>query len=59
MLTLVDALFLSMLSFHVVGGFVRTVATYHSLKGARLERYDPLRFCAVIVDEAHHAAAPS
>jgi superfamily II DNA or RNA helicase len=44
------------------GGVVyrnRTVATYHSLKGPRLERYDPEDFVGVIVDEAHHAAAPS
>ncbi|GAA5909143.1 hypothetical protein JCM5296_006656 [Sporobolomyces johnsonii] len=39
-----------------------TVATYHTLARndlARLEKFDPEYFKAVIIDEAHHAVAPS
>ncbi|PWN48973.1 P-loop containing nucleoside triphosphate hydrolase protein [Violaceomyces palustris] len=38
-----------------------TVATYQTLHRSRdrLEKFDPRGFKAVIVDEAHHAAAPS
>ena len=37
-----------------------TVATVQSLRSSdRLSKYDPTRFKCVIVDEAHHAAAPS
>ncbi|GJE87676.1 DEAD/DEAH box helicase [Phanerochaete sordida] len=37
-----------------------TVATYQTLsQGQRLEKFDPSYLKAVIVDEAHHAAAPS
>ncbi|KAL7419799.1 putative ATP-dependent helicase IRC3 [Cryptotrichosporon argae] len=37
-----------------------TVATYQTLlSAARLDKFDPARFGLVIVDEAHHAAAPS
>lgn len=35
------------------------VASVQSLQGARLERYEPGAFSLVIVDECHHAAAPS
>lgn len=38
----------------------RTVATYQTLlRPARLEKFDPAQLKAIIVDEAHHAAAPS
>jgi len=38
----------------------RTVATYQTLlKPQRLAKFDPCNLKAVIVDEAHHAAAPS
>ena len=36
-----------------------TVGTYQSLRPHRLWAYDPSNFCAVIVDEAHHAVSPS
>ncbi|VDB99642.1 unnamed protein product [Peniophora sp. CBMAI 1063] len=37
-----------------------TVATYQTLlRPQRLEKFDPLHLRAVVVDEAHHAAAPS
>lgn len=37
-----------------------TIATYQTLKSAeRLAKFDPHQLKAVIVDEAHHAAAPS
>ncbi|GLB36102.1 putative type III restriction enzyme, res subunit [Lyophyllum shimeji] len=37
-----------------------TVATYQTLlNAARLEKFDPRHLKAIIVDEAHHAAAPS
>ncbi|KDQ16273.1 hypothetical protein BOTBODRAFT_30973 [Botryobasidium botryosum FD-172 SS1] len=37
-----------------------TVATYQTLMGSRrLAKFDPTTIKAVIVDEAHHAAAPS
>ncbi|EJD04075.1 P-loop containing nucleoside triphosphate hydrolase protein [Fomitiporia mediterranea MF3/22] len=37
-----------------------TVATYQSLlRNTRLEKFDPNRLKCIIVDEAHHAAAPS
>ena len=36
-----------------------TIATYQSLRPHRLSAYNPLDFCAVIVDEAHHAVSPS
>ncbi|KIP11377.1 hypothetical protein PHLGIDRAFT_83369 [Phlebiopsis gigantea 11061_1 CR5-6] len=37
-----------------------TVATYQTLlRPARLEKFDPATLKAIIVDEAHHAAAPS
>lgn len=35
------------------------VASVQTLQGRRLERLDPEEFAAVIVDEAHHATAPS
>jgi superfamily II DNA or RNA helicase len=35
------------------------VASVQTLQGPRLERYAPEAFALVIVDEAHHAAAPS
>jgi ATP-dependent helicase IRC3 len=38
----------------------RTVATYQTLLNPnRFQKFDPKYFKAVIVDEAHHAAAPS
>ena len=38
----------------------RTVATYQTLlRTPRLQKFDPVGLKAVIVDEAHHAAAPS
>ncbi len=38
----------------------RTVATYQTLNNIdRLKKLDPSRFKLIIVDEAHHAAAPS
>lgn len=38
----------------------RTVATYQTLlQPTRLAKFDPKFLKAVIVDEAHHAAAPS
>jgi len=37
-----------------------TVATYQTLaQGNRLNKFDPSRLKAIIVDEAHHATAPS
>lgn len=37
-----------------------TVATYQTLlQPSRLQKFQPERMKAVIVDEAHHAAAPS
>ena len=37
-----------------------TVATYQTLlRASRLQKFDPAGLKAVIVDEAHHAAAPS
>ncbi|KAF8327906.1 P-loop containing nucleoside triphosphate hydrolase protein [Cantharellus anzutake] len=37
-----------------------TVATYQSLlRDERIRKFDPVRLKAVIIDEAHHAAAPS
>ena len=37
-----------------------TVATYQTLlRAPRLQKFDPAGLMAVIVDEAHHAAAPS
>ncbi|KAG8916856.1 hypothetical protein FRC01_002836, partial [Tulasnella sp. 417] len=37
-----------------------TVATYQTLKQPeRLEKFDPTRFKVIVVDEAHHAVAPS
>ena len=37
-----------------------TVATYQTLlRAPRLQKFDPAGLKAVIVDEAHHAAAPS
>ena len=41
-------------------GFHRTVATYQTLNNEeRLAKFNPRKLKAVIVDEAHHAAAPS
>ena len=38
----------------------RTVATYQTLlESGRLYKFSPQRFKAIVVDEAHHAAAPS
>jgi len=38
----------------------RTVATYQTLlESDRLHKFSPESFKAVVVDEAHHAAAPS
>ena len=38
----------------------RTVATYQTLnRERRLQKFDPMNLKAVIVDEAHHAAAKS
>jgi len=38
----------------------RTVATYQTLlESERLRKFSPQSFKAIIVDEAHHAAAPS
>lgn len=38
----------------------RTVATYQTLlQNNRIDKFDPSKLKAVIVDEAHHAAAPS
>ena len=40
--------------------FFSTVATYQTLlRTLRLDKFDPAGLRAVIVDEAHHAAAPS
>lgn len=40
--------------------FTRTVATYQTLLSVvRLAKFDPHKLKAIIVDEAHHAAAPS
>jgi ATP-dependent helicase IRC3 len=40
--------------------FSSTVATYQTLlRTPRLQKFDPAGLRAVIVDEAHHAAAPS
>ncbi|KZV93999.1 P-loop containing nucleoside triphosphate hydrolase protein [Exidia glandulosa HHB12029] len=37
-----------------------TIATYQTLvRGTRIHKFDPAEIKAVIVDEAHHAAAPS
>ncbi|KZW02674.1 P-loop containing nucleoside triphosphate hydrolase protein [Exidia glandulosa HHB12029] len=37
-----------------------TIATYQTLmRGTRIHKFDPAEMKAVIVDEAHHAAAPS
>jgi len=37
-----------------------TIATYQALlRAPRLQKFDPTGFKAIIVDEAHHAAAPS
>ncbi|KAJ9092531.1 hypothetical protein QFC21_006762 [Naganishia friedmannii] len=37
-----------------------TIATYQTLRqDSRLAKFDPERFKGIIVDEAHHAAAPS
>ena len=39
---------------------ISTVATYQTLlRGNRLSKFDPEKLKVVIVDEAHHAAAPS
>jgi len=48
-------------AFHSTGLADVTVATAQTLSRspARLEKFDPSKFKAVIVDEAHHAAAPS
>jgi superfamily II DNA or RNA helicase len=35
------------------------LASVQSLREARLRRWDPQRFATVVVDEAHHAMAPS
>ena len=38
----------------------RTIATYQTLlRAPRLQKFDPAGLKAIIVDEAHHAAAPS
>jgi hypothetical protein len=38
----------------------RTVATYQTLlESGRLYKFSPQSFKAIVVDEAHHAAAPS
>jgi ATP-dependent helicase IRC3 len=40
--------------------FRSTVATYQTLlRAPRLQKFDPAGLRAIIVDEAHHAAAPS
>lgn len=40
--------------------FPSTVATYQTLiRAQRLQKFDPARLRVVIVDEAHHAVAPS
>lgn len=40
--------------------FCRTIATYQTLNNEqRLMKFDTKMFKAVIIDEAHHAAAPS
>ncbi|KZT72830.1 P-loop containing nucleoside triphosphate hydrolase protein [Daedalea quercina L-15889] len=45
---------------HASGDADLTVATYHTLlRGERLAKFSPGKLKAVIVDEAHHAAAPS
>ena len=41
-------------------GFCSTAATYQTLLNSeRLAKFDPHQVTAVIIDEAHHAAAPS
>jgi superfamily II DNA or RNA helicase len=38
----------------------RTIATYQTLlQPSRIAKFDPSFLKAIIVDEAHHAAAPS
>ena len=38
----------------------RTVATYQTLNNEeRLQKFDPRTLKAIVVDEAHHSAAPS
>ncbi|KAG6814073.1 hypothetical protein H0H92_003120 [Tricholoma furcatifolium] len=45
---------------HATGEADVTVATYQTLANAkRLAKFDPNKLKAIIVDEAHHAAAPS
>ncbi|EAU93182.2 DEAD box family helicase [Coprinopsis cinerea okayama7 len=46
---------------HIASGLADlTVATYQTLLNpSRFEKYNPRLFKAVVVDEAHHAAAPS
>jgi ATP-dependent helicase IRC3 len=51
-------------SFLIIPGvdicFFSTVATYQTLlRAPRLQKFDPTGLRAIIVDEAHHAAAPS
>lgn len=47
--------------FRASGAADVTVATYQTLhrSPARLDKFDPAGFKGVIVDEAHHAAAPA
>jgi ATP-dependent helicase IRC3 len=45
---------------HATGTADITVASVMSLaSGARLQKYDPARFKLILVDEAHHIAAPT
>ncbi|EPY50447.1 ATP-dependent DNA helicase Irc3 [Schizosaccharomyces cryophilus OY26] len=44
---------------HATGNAPITVASPMSLKGDRLEKYNPENFKLIIVDEVHHLAAPT
>ncbi|EPX71628.1 ATP-dependent DNA helicase Irc3 [Schizosaccharomyces octosporus yFS286] len=46
-------------SQHATGNAPITVASPMSLKGDRLEKYNPKDFKLIIVDEVHHLAAPT
>jgi ATP-dependent helicase IRC3 len=53
---------LEIISYHETdwGTMARTVATYQTLlRPSRLEKFDPSALKAIVVDEAHHAAAAS
>jgi ATP-dependent helicase IRC3 len=57
---LADVLVIACLLFYSNSFSSSTVATYQTLRQAeRVKKFDPSTLKAIVIDEAHHAAAPS